>query len=149
MHTYTYHRACCEAPFSRLLLSFFPSSTSTYLPASPFSLFLGFPQPQVTTTSDAQLSIGDQLLLECAASLVPHLVTQPSLQWERAPGDILTTGTGDYLSHSLSIDKTSTAGVYTCTVGISVPDISLSVTEESQTTLTVQSKHFRTYCFCC
>ena len=120
--------------------SFYPFLQTIYLSPSFFLSLVGLLSPQVTATSDSQLSIGDQLVLECTVSAVPHLVTQPSLKWERAPGDSLTTGIGDYLSHNLTVDKTSTAGVYTCVLTIDVLAISLLVTGESQTTLTVQSK---------
>lgn len=95
----------------------------------------------MTTISDAQPSIGDQLVLNCAVSVVPHLVVQPSLQWEAGSEDTLATGTGLSLSLNLAIDKTSAGGLYTCQVAIEDRDIGLSATGESQTRLTIQSKY--------
>ena len=102
-------------------------------------LTLDLPAPELTTTSDSQLTVGSQLVLECTVSIAPHLVTQPSLEWV-VRDTVLATGTGNSLSHTLTVDKTSAAGVYTCVVGIQVADIGLSATAESQTTLTIQSK---------
>jgi hypothetical protein len=98
------------------------------------------PPPDVATNSDSQLAIGDQLDLECSVSVAPFLATQPSLRWVRDGATPLASGDGETLSYQLAVDQTSVAGEYTCQVTVEVPEIGLSVTRESETVITVQSK---------
>ena len=103
-------------------------------------LFLDLPLPEVATKGDAELNIGDQQELQCNASVIPHLIVEPTLQWISPDGStVINSDTGRVLSHIVNVDKTSDAGVYVCRVTVDVVDI-ISVTSESSITLTVYSK---------
>ena len=101
---------------------------------------IGFPSLEVTTSSNSALNIGDQQTLECNISVVSFLIAEPALQWMDAAGSILASTTGQSLTHIVNVEKTSSAGLYTCRAVVDVAAISLSVTEQSNTSLTVQSK---------
>ena len=94
----------------------------------------------MTTSSNSALNIGDQQTLECNISLVSFLIAEPALQWMDTAGSILASTTGQSLTHIVNVEKTSSAGLYTCQAVVDVAAISLSVTEQSNTSLTVQSK---------
>ena len=94
----------------------------------------------MATTSDSVLNIGDQIALECTVSLVPYLIVEPTLEWLDPVGNILASTTGVSLTHSVTVEGTSAAGVYECVVMVDVVDIGLSISEQSSTSITVQSK---------
>ena len=106
------------------------------------------PPPEVATTGSSELNIGDQFVLQCNASVVPFLVVEPTLQWASPEGNVIGSGTGETLSHTVSVDGTSSAGVYVCRVAVEVVDISVSVASEISTSVRVQSK-FTTLSDCC
>ena len=98
------------------------------------------PVPDVATTSDSVLDIGDQLTLRCDVSVVPLLIIEPRLEWVDPQDNVVTSGTGDSLTHTVTVDSTSAAGVYVCHMNVDVTEIALSVAVEGSTVITVQSK---------
>lgn len=93
------------------------------------------------TTSDSQLNIGDQLDLECTVTPIPYLVIQPMLQWMMGNSSVpLATGSGLSLTHTLTVDRTSLAGTYSCEASIEMTDIGLSTSGQDQASFSIQCK---------
>ena len=140
-HTFVHTFTHTPTPFSihKSLSLLTHSYTHTLSPLST-----DFPLPEVTiTTSDSQPGIGDQVELQCSASVVPHLVPHPMLQLVHSglqSTNTLINSTGLSLLHMVPVDTTSIAGRYLCKVAITEPEINLSVTVVGETQLTLQCK---------
>lgn len=113
---------------------------SLFLMPYHLSTCSGLPPLDVVVTSDAELNIGDQQTLECSVSVVSFLITEPSLEWVNPTGITLTSTTGQSLTHIVNVEKTSAVGVYVCQATLNVTAVGLSITEQSNTSITVQSK---------
>ena len=98
------------------------------------------PSPQVTTTMDSTVTAGGQQALECTVSVVSFLTVAPTLQWVAPSNSEVASGSGPSLTHTLDQVRTSDAGQYTCRATVDIPSVSVSVTGQSSTTLTVQSE---------
>ena len=104
------------------------------------TLHSALPPPEVTTTFDSTLSAGDQLVLECNVSMVSFLTVAPTVQWV-APNNIeIASDSGPSLTHTLDPVRTSDTGQYTCWATVDIPSVGVSVSGQSSTTVTVQSK---------
>ena len=89
---------------------------------------------------DSTVTAGGQQALECTVSVDPFLTVAPTLQWV-GPGDSeVASGSGPSLTHTLGPVRTSDAGQFTCRATVDIPSAGVSVSGQSSTTLTVQSK---------
>ena len=80
---------------------------------------------------------GQPLSVECSFLHVPAgLIRPPTVQWLDSRGSV-QSDTGRLTFSPL---QTSHGGVYTCRVNISIPEISLQLTDDGDTTLSVESK---------
>lgn len=103
------------------------------------------PPPQVSTSSDSELNIDDQKALDCSVYVVPFLIAEPTLEWVNPAGTTIASTTGQSLSHTINVERTSVAGLYVCRATVDVAEISLTTTNEGYTSISVQSK-FRGVC---
>ena len=99
------------------------------------------PAPEVTSISDVVHNIGDQLILQCNAFVVSFLIVEPTLVWMDPEGGVLTSGSGESLTHTVNVDRASIAGVYVCQVTTEVEEIGILTTSEGRTAVSVQSKN--------
>ena len=73
-------------------------------------------------------------------SVVPFLTVAHTLQWVAPGNSEVASGAGPSLTHMLDPVRTSDAGQYTCQATVDIPSVGVSVSGQSNTTLTVQSE---------
>ncbi|KAL5486720.1 hypothetical protein EMCRGX_G019237 [Ephydatia muelleri] len=106
------------------------------------------PPPLVTTSSYGSTIVGSVYSLVCMVKVVDGLVVNPDVVWMK-DGGALVNGTNTTLTRTVSGGNstlnltfspllTSQGGQYTCVATISVPQLSLSVTNSSAVTVSVQ-----------
>ena len=79
---------------------------------------------------------GQSLSVECNFTMIPNLVTAPSVQWLNSTGSVVSNANMFTLSPLL----TSHGGNYTCMVKISIPQLNIVLTANGSTTVTVESE---------
>ena len=94
----------------------------------------------MSTSSDSQLNIDDQQALDCSVNVVPFLIAEPTLEWVDPAGTTIASTTGQSLSHTINVERTSVAGLYVCRATVNVAEISQTTTSEGYTSISVQSK---------
>ena len=67
-------------------------------------------------------------------------MVQPSIVWRDGQGREVAGGSGPGLQLTFDPLRTSNGSHYTCTASVSVPEISLTVSEEASTDVVVSSK---------
>ena len=82
------------------------------------------PPPNVTTTSDGDMSLGSSLILTCEVDPIDRLVLQPSIVWTKQASSLNSTSENtNRMNNTLTLTirsvKTSDAGQYTCIANIS------------------------------
>ncbi|KAL5486725.1 hypothetical protein EMCRGX_G019242 [Ephydatia muelleri] len=106
------------------------------------------PPPVVTTSSYVSSIAGSVYSLVCTVKVVDGLVVVPDVVWMK-DGRVLVNGTNTTLTRTVSGGNstlnltfnpllTSHGGQYTCVATISVPQLSLSITNSSAVTVSVQ-----------
>ena len=98
------------------------------------------PPPDVTTTSDGDMSLGSSLVLTCEVDTIDRLVLQPSIMWTKQASSLNSTientkRMNSTLTLTISFVKTSDAGQYTC-----IANISTYLTANSSEEVILQSK---------
>ena len=97
------------------------------------------PPPNVTTTSDGDMSLGSSLILTCEVYTIDRLVLQPSIVWTKQASLYIiienTKRMNNTLTLTISSVKTSDAGQYTC-----IANISTYLTANSSEEVILQSK---------
>ena len=110
----------------------------------------GLPPPVVIISSYGSTIAGSVYSLVCMVKVVDGLVVVPDSVWMK-DGGVLVNGTNTTLTRTVSGGNsslnltfnpllTSHAGQYTCVATISVPQLSLSITNSSAVTVSVQSE---------
>ena len=84
---------------------------------------------------------GQPFSVECNFTMIPNLVTAPSVQWLNSAGSVVS----ENALLSLYPLLTSHGGEYTCIVTISIPQLSILLTAFGSTTVTVESE-FSAHC---
>ena len=111
--------------------------------ALPILLYLSFPidlpAPEVASVEDSTVTAGDSHTLQCTVTEIPHLAVQPTVEL-MGPGGSVATAMGLMLTHTVDPVKTSDAGQYTCRASVVIPSASVDVSDQSSSTLTVQSE---------
>ena len=79
---------------------------------------------------------GENFSVECRFMTADNLVTAPSVQWKNSSGSVMS----DNATLSFSPLLTSDGGEYTCNVTINITELGVTVTNENNTTITVESK---------
>ena len=83
---------------------------------------------------------GQTYSLTCSVAVVPHLVVEPSIQWSRQNGGVVTTSSGTRLLLRFNPLMTSDGDRYTCRASVDILSISVSVSGEEFSDLRVSSK---------
>ena len=107
------------------------------------ALFLStaLPPPVVTISpASGDPTAGQTYSLTCSVAVVPHLVVDPSIQWSRQNGGVVTTSSGTSLPLSFNPLMTSDGDLYTCQASVDITSISVSVSGEKSRDLIVRSK---------
>ena len=135
-------------------ISLFVQGENTYetrpLMLTPSLSSPGIPPPVVTTSSYGSSIAGSVYSLVCMVKVVDGLVVVPDVVWMK-DGGVLVNGTNTTLTRTVSGGNsslnltfnpllTSHGGQYTCVATISVPQLSLNITNSSSVTVSVQSE---------
>ena len=111
--------------------------------AEYFSLTAALPAADVTVTSVPLTLAGGDISLTCTATVIPHLVMNPDLQWQGPEGSVaMDTVQSDLVfTRELVVSslRTSQAGQYSCVATISIPGIPPAQSSNS-TEVRVQGK---------
>ena len=104
------------------------------------SLPTDLPAPEVAGVEDSTFTAGDSHTLQCTVTEIPHLAVQPTVELIGPGGSLVATAVGLLVAHTVDPVKTSDAGQYTCRASVVIPSVSVDVSGQSSSTLTVQSK---------
>ena len=90
---------------------------------------------------DSTVIIGDPLTVQCTMTVIPYLAVQPTVELLGSDGSVLATTIMD-LMVDLTLDpvRTSHAGQYTCRASVVIASVSVDVSGQSSSTLTVKSE---------
>ena len=98
---------------------------------------------------DSTLSTGDSYTVECVVTDIPYLFVPPTVELIGPADSVLVTDMGFTLAHTVDPVMTSHAGQYTCRASIMIASVSVDVSDQSSSTLTVQSMSMYTHvCVC-
>ena len=86
------------------------------------------------------LTAGQTYSLTCSVAVVPHLVVEPSIQWSRQNGGVVSTSSGTSLKLDFNPLMASDGDLYTCQASVDITSISVSVSGEESSDLRVTSK---------
>ena len=88
---------------------------------------------------DSTVVAGDSHTVQCTVSDIPYLAVSPTVELI-GPGDsVLATNISFTVTHTLDPVMTSHAGQYTCRASV-ISSVSVNVSSQSSSTLTVQSE---------
>ena len=83
---------------------------------------------------------GDSHTVQCTVTDIPYLAVSPTVELI-GPGDIvLVTNMSLTVTHTLDPVMTSHAGQYICRASVIIASVSVDISGQSTSTLTVQSK---------
>ena len=86
------------------------------------------------------MTAGDSHTMHCTVTDIPYLAVSPTVELI-GPGDIvLATNMSLTVTHTLDPVMTSHAGQYTCRASVIIASVSVDISGQSTSTLTVQSK---------
>ena len=105
------------------------------------SHFPALPAPEVMIfPGDSTETAGDSHRVQCTVTDIPYLALSPTVQLI-GPGDsVLATDMSYTVTYTLDPVMTSHAGQYTCRASVMIASVSVDVSGQSSSTLTVQSK---------
>ena len=106
------------------------------------SLPPALPDPIVMISPvDTTVTAGDPLTVQCTMTVIPYLAVQPTVELLGPDGSVLATTNMD-LMVDLTLDpvRTSDAGQYTCRASVVIASVSVDVSGQSSSTLTVESE---------
>ena len=83
---------------------------------------------------------GQTYSLTCSVAIVPHLVVEPSIQWSRQNGGVVSTFSGASLELEFNPLMTSDGDRYICRASVDITSISVSVSGEESRNLSGMSK---------
>ena len=103
--------------------------------------FSALPPPVVTISPASGVpTAGQTYSLTCSVAVVPHLVVEPSIQWFRQNGGVVSTSSGTSLPLSFNPLMTSDGDRYTCRASVDNTDVSMPPSGEESRNLRVRSK---------
>ena len=90
---------------------------------------------------NSTVTAGDTLTLQCTMTTIPYLAVQPTVKLLGPEGSVLTTSNIS-LMVDLTLDpvRTSHAGQYTCIASVVITSVSVDVSGQSSSTLTVKGE---------
>ena len=92
------------------------------------------------------MMVGDSHTVQCTVTDIPYLVVSPTVELI-GPGDsVLATDMSFTVTHTLDPVMTSHAGQYTCRASAMITSVSVDVSGQSSSTLTVQSESVANMC---
>ena len=94
---------------------------------------------------DVTSTAGELFTIECNYTMIPNLITAPTIHWVNST-DIMVSSTSTL---SLSPLLTSHGGQYTCIVNINIIELNISLTGNGTTNVTVKSKLSISYSIYC
>ena len=100
------------------------------------------PDPVVMISPvDTTVTAGDPLTVQCTMTVIPYLAVQPTVELLGPDGSVLATTNMD-LMVGLTLDpvRTSDAGQYTCRASVVIASVSVDVSGQSSSTITVESE---------
>ena len=105
------------------------------------SHFPALPAPEVMIfPGDSTETAGDSHRVQCTVTDIPYLAVSPTVELI-GPGDsVLATDMSYTVTHTLNPVMTSHAGQYTCRASVMIASVSVDVSGQSSSTLTVQCK---------
>ena len=83
---------------------------------------------------------GQTYSLTCSVAVVLHLVVEPSIQWSRQNGGVVSTSSGTSLPLSFNPLMTSDGDLYTCQASVDITSMSVSVSGVESRDLIARSK---------
>ena len=91
------------------------------------------------------MTAGDTHTLQCTVTDIPYLAVSPTVELI-GPGDsVLATDMSFTVTYTLDPVMTSHAGQYICRVSVIIASVSVNVSDQSSSTLTVQSNLVHNY----
>ena len=91
------------------------------------------------------MTAGDSHTVQCTVTDIPYLAVSPTVELI-GPGDsVLATDISFTLTHTLDPVMTSHAGQYICRASVMIASVSVNVSNQHNSTLTVQSKVVATF----
>ena len=106
-------------------------------------LLAALPNPVVSISpANPTVTAGRRHTVTCTSTVraFSHLTIQPTVEILGPDGSEIVTGTGLELRTTLNPVRTSDAGEYTCRASVVISSVSVDVSEERSSTLTVQSE---------
>ena len=89
---------------------------------------------------DSTVTAGNSHTVQCTVTDIPYLAVSPTVELI-GPGDsVLATNMSFTVTHTLDPVMTSHAGQYTCRASVMIASVSVDVSGQSSSTITVQSK---------
>ena len=96
------------------------------------------PPPNVTISFSGSSTAGQSYSLNCSATVVPGLVTEPDVQLVFS--DSTKAEGSSSVEQSFSPLRTSDGGQYTCTATVNIPQAGIANSSSTTETVTVQSE---------
>ena len=85
------------------------------------------------------MTAGESHTVHCIVTDIPYLTVSPTVELI-GPGDsVLATDMSYTVTHTLDLVMTSHAGQYTCRASVMIASVSVNVSGQSSSTLTVES----------
>ena len=115
---------------------------SAYNNNNQCSLHPALPDPVVMISPvDTTVTAGDPLTVQCTMTVIPYLAVQPTVELLGPKGSVLATSNMSLMvDFTLEPVRTSHAGQYTCRASVVIASVSVDVSGQSSSTLTVKSK---------
>ena len=82
---------------------------------------------------------GDSLTVQCTVTYIPFLTVSPVVELIGPEDSVLATDMSYTVTHTLNPVMTSHAGQYTCRASVMIASVSVDVSGQISSTLTVQS----------
>ena len=100
-------------------------------------------QPPIVNISETGTSTaGQQYSLICSVTVVPHLITVPTIEWTQDDGSVLVASNGSSLLLHFDPLLTSNGSHYVCMAGVNITGI-VSASSYTSKDLVVKSRLFR------
>ena len=94
----------------------------------------------ISPASGVLTTAGQTYSLTCSVAVVPHLVVEPSIQWSRQNGGVVSTSSRTSLELNFNPLMTSDGDRYICLASVDITSNSVSVSGEESRNLRVRSK---------
>ena len=103
--------------------------------------FSALPMPEIMISPETSRVIaGGTHTVQCIMTGISYLAVPPTLELRRAGGIMLATNVGFSVTHTLDPVMTSHAGQYTCRVSVVIASISVNVSDQRNSTVSIYSK---------